>query len=83
MAETMESQIVDIVEATLREHSGNFDLICGAGDSMETVAEWDSLAFISVFSAVNEAFGIDPDFDDAVHYLSIASIRDYLASALS
>ena len=83
MADTMESRIVDIVESTLRAHSGNLDLVCCAGDSMETVAEWDSLAFISVFSAINEAFGIDPDFDDAVHYVSIATIRDYLGSVLS
>ena len=45
---------------------------------METIAEWDSLHFVSVFLAVNEAFGIDPDFDDAVHYISIASLCDYL-----
>lgn len=83
MADTIESRVVAIVEATLREHSGNFDLVCCSGDSMETIAEWDSLAFVSVFSAVNEAFGIDPDFDDAVHYISIATIRDYLVSVPS
>ena len=44
---------------------------------METIAEWDSLTFMSVFSAVNDAFGIDPDFDDANHYLSIPALHRY------
>ena len=80
MAESLEARVIEIVEATLREQSGNEELTVCAGDSMETLAEWDSLTFMSVFSAVNEAFGIEPDFDDAVHYISVASLRGYLGT---
>lgn len=80
MADSLEARLIGIVEATLRRQSGNETLVLCAGDSMETVAEWDSLSFMSVFTAVNEAFGIDPDFDDAIAYTSIPSLRDYLAA---
>ena len=81
MADPLEARIIEIIEPILREQSDNMELVLCAEDSMETIAEWDSLTFMSVFSAVNEAFGIDPDFDDAIHYTSVASLRDYLGTA--
>ncbi len=45
---------------------------------METVAAWDSLTFMSVFAAINEAFSLNPDFDDAIHYTSVKSLHAYL-----
>ena len=60
--------------------SGNAELTVGPSDSMETIGEWDSLSFMSVFCAVNKAFEIDPDFDDAVHYISVASLHPYLGT---
>ena len=78
MADSLERRLVGIIEAELRKQSGNEELMLCAEDSMETIAEWDSLTFMSVFAAVNKAFGIDPDFDDAIHYTSVPSLRDYL-----
>lgn len=78
MADSFQERIVRIIESTLREESGNPELALGADDSMDTIAEWDSMAFMSVFSAINDAFGIDPDFDDAIHYLSVESLHLYL-----
>ncbi len=82
MAEDLEARLIGIIEIELRGQSGNDALTVGADDSMETVAEWDSLAFMGVFTAVNQAFGIDPDFDDAVHYTAVASLRDYLGTVI-
>lgn len=78
MADSLEARLIAVIQAALRAQSGNDQLALCADDSMETVAEWDSLTFISVFCAINEAFGIDPDFDDAFHYMSIASLHGYL-----
>lgn len=78
MADDIETRLIGIVQSTLREQSGDGALAVSADDSMETVAAWDSLSFMSVFEAVNAAFEIEPDFDDAVHYTSIAALRDYL-----
>jgi acyl carrier protein len=33
---------------------------------------------MSVFLAINEAFGVDPDFDDAIHYTSVKTLHAYL-----
>lgn len=78
MADSLEARIVEIVESTLRKQSSNSELALCAQDSMETIAEWDSLTFMSVFAAINDTFEIDPDFDDAIHYLSIPSLHRYL-----
>ena len=78
MADSLEARIVEIVESTLRKQSSNSALALCAEDSMETIAEWDSLTFMSVFAAINDAFEIDPDFDDAIYYLSIPSLHRYL-----
>ena len=83
MAESLEARLIGIIETTLREHCGNEALALRVDDSMDTVGEWDSLNFMSVFRAVNEAFGIDPDFDDAIHHTSIPSLREYLKSVVS
>ena len=80
MADSLEARLIEVIEATLCEQSGNEELTLCAGDSMETIAEWDSLSFMNVFSAVNEAFDIDPDFDDAVHYTSVATLHGYLGT---
>ena len=58
-------------------------LLVTAGDSMETIATWDSLTFMSVFQAINEAFSINPDFDDAIHYTSVKGIYDYIKGLAS
>ena len=80
MADPLEARIIGIIQFTLRQESGNAELTVGPSDSMETIGEWDSLSFMSVFCAVNKAFEIDPDFDDAVHYISVASLHRYLGT---
>ena len=83
MAESLEARLVSVIETTLREQSGNDGLALCVADSMDTVGEWDSLNFMNVFSAVNEAFGIDPDFDDAIHYTSVSLLLEYLKTVTS
>ena len=80
MADSLESRVIEIIQRTLRHESGNAELTLGSADSMETVGEWDSLSFMSVFCAVNKAFEIEPEFDDAVHYISVASLHSYLST---
>jgi len=44
---------------------------------MNDPREWDSLAFVSVFLGVNEAFDLDADDDDAIHFMSVQQIMDF------
>lgn len=78
MRDQVDASVIEIVQETLRQQSGNADLVVGPDDSMETLAEWDSLSFMAVFTAINFAFGLDPDFDDAIHYISVPSLCAYL-----
>lgn len=79
MADTLENRIVNVIQSTLRDRNNHPDLTIGSNDSMETIECWDSLAFMSVFLAVNDEFGIDPEFDDAVHYTSVQTLHAYLS----
>lgn len=82
MADDLTSRVISIVQDTLREESGRGDLTVTFDDTMDTVAEWDSMSFMRVFLAINEAFGIDPDFDEAIHYTSVAGLSEFLKNEL-
>lgn len=78
MTDAIEQQIIDTIETALRDKSGEQDIRITIDDSMETVAAWDSLTFMSIFLAINESFGVNPDFDDAIHYTSVKTLYAYL-----
>jgi acyl carrier protein len=79
--DTLEKTIAVVAEI-LCENSKSGAVILDAESSMDTIPEWDSLSFVNVFLAVNTAFGIDPDIDDAMEYRSIGSIVDFVESEL-
>lgn len=80
MPDDLRNRIIIVVEQTLNSASSaaNNNVIISENDSMETIADWDSLNFMNVFLAINEAFDLDPDFDDAINYISISSLYDYI-----
>lgn len=79
MTDPLEQRIIAIIQEALRSKDARHAVRVTAEDSMETVPAWDSLSFMSVFTAINEAFGLDPDFDDAIHYTSVKSLCAYLS----
>lgn len=78
MTEPLEQRIIEIVQYALRDEGKEQDVRITADDSMQTVAAWDSLNFMRVFMAINEAFGINPDFDEAINYTSVKALHAYL-----
>ena len=78
MADSLEQKIIEIVQEALRNNSAEQDVTVTAADSMETLAAWDSLTFMSVFLAINAAFELEPDFDEAIHYISVPLLYAYL-----
>jgi acyl carrier protein len=46
--------------------------------SMETVADWDSMAAVTLIAVVSEEFGIEVAADDYPKFVSFPSILDYL-----
>ena len=51
--------------------------------TMEEVPEWDSLKHIQLLSSIEEAFGIEIQFEDALEMISVKSIiskiNEYIA----
>lgn len=83
MTDPLEQRIINIVQDVLRDNSDEQNVLITIDDSMETVAAWDSMTFMSVFLAINEAIGVNPDFDDAIHYTSVKSLYNYLKGQAS
>ena len=83
MSDPLEQRIIEIIQDALSKTGASLDKPINADDSMETVAAWDSLSFMSVFTAINEAFCVNPDFDDAIHYTSVKTLHAYLQEQLS
>ena len=44
--------------------------------TMDEVQEWDSLKHIQLLSAIEDAFGIEIQFEDAIEMVSVVSIID-------
>ena len=44
--------------------------------TMDEVQEWDSLKHIQLLSGIEETFGIEIQFEDAIEMVSVASIID-------
>jgi acyl carrier protein len=83
MADDLRNKVISIVQETLRDESGRIDLVLTPEDSMDTVPEWDSMSFMKVFLLINEVYGIDPDFDEAIHYTSISALTEFLRNETS
>lgn len=83
MTDPLAQRIIGIIQDTLADTNGAGMIPLSVEDSMETVPAWDSMSFMSVFLAINEAFGLDPDFDDAIHYTSVNALRAYLGAETS
>ena len=44
-----------------------------------TIPEWDSIAHMSVFAALEDAFGIMIDLDDVIDMSSVGKAREIIA----
>ena len=51
--------------------------------TMDEISEWDSLKHIQLLSSIEEAFGIEIQFEDALEMISVKSIiskiNEYIA----
>ena len=47
---------------------------------MGNPAAWDSLAFVEIFTTVSESLGLDVSDDDAVHFMTVREIVEFVAN---
>lgn len=73
-------QVCEVVGDALLSASERAELSAPvtAQAAMGEPAEWDSLSFILVFNAIAEAFGVDLEDDDAIHFTSIPAMHAFL-----
>lgn len=74
---SIEDDIISTVAAVLAGRGRpNVELTNDSG--MGNPTDWDSLAFVAIFLAVNEKFGIDASDDDAIHFMSVNDIANFI-----
>ncbi len=80
-----ESTLCKVIEEALKAANTMAEL--SAPVTMDSVMgsprEWDSLSFVAVFSAVGDAFVIELEDDDAIHFQAVRTIHDFLNDILN
>lgn len=68
----IEDTVKNVVLDTLKIEAGQYSEDLAAGD----IAQWDSLAHLSLLMAVEKAFGITFDIGDSIEIESVGDIID-------
>ena len=77
-------RLCTVIEDALKV-TGNVDQLSEKvteGSKMGEPKEWDSLSFVGVFTAVSEAFDVELEYDDAIHFREVRSIHVFLEDLL-
>lgn len=74
--ETIE-RVVGIVREVL-ESRGAAGVTVVADSGMGNPSAWDSLAFVEIFTTVSERLGLDVSDDDAIHFMTVREIADFV-----
>ncbi len=78
MADGLVDQIVDIIKSVLSAR-GATDVAVSIDSGMGNPPAWDSLAFVEIFTTVSTRLGIDVSDDDAIHFMTVREIVDFVA----
>ena len=84
-AELNEEAVCSVITEALKAANGSDSLSNPVTilSMMGSPREWDSLSFVSVFTAVGQAFDVELDDDDAIHFQTAQGIHDFLTDILS
>jgi acyl carrier protein len=76
----VEAQVIGVVASILSTKKSG--VVVTATSMMGDPPEWDSLAFVEVFVAVSAHFGLDVSDDDAISFLSIPEIVEFVSERI-
>lgn len=74
-----ERTVIEIVTGILAGRKPG--TVVTADSSMGSPTEWDSLAFVEIFTTVSDHFGLDVADDDAINFMSVAEIVAFVDSS--
>lgn len=78
MSDTLNDVLSSVREVLVQRGDPNPDLT--ENSAMGDPSSWDSLAFVEIFVAVSQRFGLDVSDDDAIHFMSIREIVEFVGS---
>ena len=83
--ELEENMLLQVIEDALKlaANSSSLSQPVTLDSKMGSPREWDSLSFVAVFNAVGEAFDIEMDNDDAIHFLTVSTMYQFLNEMLN
>jgi acyl carrier protein len=73
----VETAVIDLIADVLNNKTVAVDL--NADSMMGSPPEWDSLAFVEIFLTVTSHFDIDASDDDAIRFMSVAEIVEFVS----
>ncbi len=84
-AELSMGKLCTVIEDGIKAASPSGELTENVTESSKMGAprEWDSLSFVAVFNAVSEAFNVELEYDDAIHFRDVKSIHEFLEEVMA
>lgn len=74
-------QVVEIITSVLTA-GGRSSGVVTPTSMMGDPFEWDSLAFVEIFVAVSGHYGLEVSDDDAISFMSVPEIIDFVSQRL-
>lgn len=79
MDDRLADEVRAIIVAVLTSR-GAGDAVVSVDSGMGNPPAWDSLAFVEIFTTVSERLGLDVSDDDAIHFMTVREIVDFVAA---
>ncbi len=79
MAGELVDQVVGIIKSVLAAR-GATDADISIESGMGNPATWNSLAFVEIFTTVSAELGLDVSDDDAIHFMTVREIVDFVTN---
>jgi acyl carrier protein len=78
--DTIEAQVIEVITGVIasKGHQVTLTLTSMMGDPNE----WDSLTFVEIFLAVSSHFGVEVSDDDAMSFMSVSNIVEFVSQRL-
>jgi acyl carrier protein len=79
VADGLVDEVVEVIAGVLASR-GAVGIEVSIDSGMGNPSAWDSLAFVEIFTTVSERLGLDVSDDDAIHFMTVREIVDFVAT---
>lgn len=76
----VEAQVVEVITGILSAKKPGATVT--GSSMMGNPPEWDSLAFVEIFVSVSGHFGIEVSDDDAISFMSVPEIVEFVSARI-